>query len=51
MKHCQEVMWRITIAPHQKSEIEDLVIADDDYLHGREVNDDIDIDYELSDVL
>ena len=34
------------------SEIEDLVIADDDYLHGREVNnDDIDIDYELSDVL
>ena len=33
------------------SEIEDLVIADDDYLHGREVNnDDIDIDYELSDV-
>lgn len=34
------------------SEIEDLVIADDDYLHGREVNnDDIDIDYEQSDVL
>ena len=34
------------------SEIEDLELADDDYLHGREaINDDIDIDYELSDVL
>ena len=34
------------------SENEDLEIINDDYLHGREANnDDIDIDYKLHDVL
>ena len=49
-----EILSRSHVVDHSSppSEIKDLEITDDDYLHGREANnDDIAIDYELSDVL
>ena len=47
MKRCHVAVYN-----SPPSENEDLEIINDDYLHGREVNnDDIDIDYELHDVL